>query len=121
VNEDQPTSTTRTRKWKTVRGLVVGAILLIVLSPFLAVGWNMAIGLLIMANPKFTPQHLNGLSSAQVIKELGQPDYDPRQLGIQWSEDKYGPLILSYQKGNAYCNISFKNDLVVGVERKWGD
>jgi hypothetical protein len=110
-----------TDRWGTARKLVFGSLFLVVAFFLLPVVLSFAEGLLIMANPQFTPKHLIGLTELQMVQELGPPHYDPRQLGIQWSEDQYGPLVLSYRKGGAYCNISFKNGVVVAVDREWGD
>jgi len=66
---------------------------------------------------RFDDQALIGLSPSQVISNLGNPNYDPRNHG--WSaEDRDGPLVLGYfgPNGETY-EIEFEKGRVCRIRR----
>lgn len=76
-----------------------------------------------MMNPKYDESRLLGLTSADVIKRLGTPSYDPRtpyRASTKWfNEAEDGPLVIGYYQNWATCRIEFKDDRVVSVRRYW--
>ena len=71
---------------------------------------------LLIYMPRYSKAALIGKTPAEVVRDLGPPEYDPRTEG--WKDEATdGPLALSYRHGTMYCTIDFEHGHVVSVRR----
>ena len=85
--------------------LVIGCLLLIDPRSFLIYA------------PRYGEAALKGKTPAEVVRDLGPPDLDPRQSDGWKDETTDGPLALAYHRGTMWCTIWFEHGHVVSVRR----